>query len=685
MMSSMHKKALTLALLAGSAATVGAAIAPSAQYQYQPQQAQPMQAAPQPVQQYQPQQAYRPAMQPVSPRITAAIERWSSLRQTDSLPFSSYASFLTSHRGWPGEAAMRRTAERAIDPMTTRPGEITSFFRTLPPLTTLGHARHAFALQAEGNLNEARAAARRAWLGGAMPKTDEDRLLSLLGSSFTQTDHDERTEMLLDNRDTQSAQRMLPLTSFARRPVYEARLALQTNAADAASRYSALGSTASSDAGVIMDRANWLRRGMQGVSARSLLAQSRSLTTRPRNAEKWFETLLVNAQGAANDRNWLTAYQIASQVDDAYAPGTRVIDRPTGERDEYTSLTWLAGTTALHRLNRPADAAALFLKYARGGRSTQVLTKGLYWAGRAAQQAGQSAQATGYFEEAARHPELFYGQLALERLGRSVPAPAAAPVAPTEAQRAAFQTRDLVEATRVLGLMGRWDDQSLFVRTLSEQVETDADRALAMELARSIGRQDLGVWVARNARNAGTPFYVRGGYPEARIPAAQSHLWSLANGIIRQESSFDRAAVSHAGARGMMQLMAPTARELAGKMGVGYDFARLTRDPDYNVMLGSRYFENLLSYWGGNTALAVASYNAGMGNVRRWVNENGDPRMSGVDIIRWIEEIPFTETKGYVQRVLENAVVYDALNPSRARAPERTRLSYYLGKSGRPG
>ncbi len=687
-MSSMHRKALTLALLSASAATIGATLAPQAYTSSAPR---PAQVQPLPVQapQYQPQQSYQPAVPTVSPRISSAIERWSSLRQTDSLPFSSYASFLTSYRGWPGEAAMRRTAERAIDPMSTPPSEVTSYFRLLPPLSTTGEARHALALVALGNIAEARAAARRAWLGGYMQKGDEDRILSLFGSYLTQQDHDQRTAALLDNGGADSrasAQRILGLVSAAKRPLFEARIALQANAADAGSRYAMLGSAANGDAGLIMDRANWLRRGMQGAAARSLLAQPRSLVTRPQAVEKWFETLLTQARGAASDRNWLTAYQIASQVDDAYGPGIQVIDRSAGERDEYTSLTWLAGTTALHRLNRPADAASMFLKYARGGRSSQVLTKGLYWAGRAAQQAGQSAQATAYFTEAAAFPELFYGQLALERLGRTVPAPAAAPpLAPTEAQRAAFQQRDLVQATRVLGLMGRWDDQSLFVRTLSENVDTDADRALAMELARTIGRQDLGVWVARNARNEGTPFYVRTGYPEVRIPGPQSHLWSLAHGIIRQESSFDRAAVSHAGARGMMQLMPATARELSGKMGLGYELGRLTRDPDYNVTLGSRYFEQLLNYWGGNTALAVASYNAGMGNVGRWVRENGDPRMSGVDIVRWIEEIPFTETKGYVQRVLENAVVYDAINPARARAPERTRLSYYLGKSGRPG
>ena len=690
MMSSMHSKALTLALLLGSAAAVGAVVAPRAQYQY-PVQTAPVRAAPAPMQQYQPQQSYQPAYQPsyqgVSPRISSAIERWSSLRQSDNLSFSSYASFLTSYRGWPGEAGLRRSAERAIDPMSTRPGEITSFFRIFPALTPTGHARHALALQAEGNLPEARAAARRAWTAGYLLPQDESQLMGLFGSSLTPQDHDARIAALLDANGADSrasAQRMIGFASPERRPLLQARLALQTNAPDADSLYSALGPAGASDAGLLMDRAEWLRRGSQSVAARALLARSRSLANRPQNVEKWYETLLSHARASAADRNWQTAYQIASQLDDAYAPGVRVIDRSEGERDEYTSLAWLAGTTALQQLNRPADAATMFLKYARGGRSTQVLTKGLYWAGRAAVQAGQMSQAMGYFEEAARHPELFYGQLALERLGRSVPAPAATPAA-TDAERSAFRTRDLVEATRLLGLMGRHEDQSLFVRALSAQVETPTEKALAMELAGSIGRQDLGVWVARNARNSGNPFYVRGGYPEARVPSAQSHLWSLAHGIIRQESSFDRAAVSHMGARGMMQLMLPTAREEAGKMGVSYEPSRLIGDPEYNIMLGSHYFERLLNQWNGNTALAVASYNAGAGNVRKWVNANGDPRMPGVDIVRWIEEIPFSETKGYVQRVLENAVVYDALNPGRARAPERTRLSYYLGKSGRPG
>ena len=698
MMSSMHKKALALALTTVSVAAV-AAVAPKAgvglialQTQGNYVQPQPQPQATRNYVQPLPQQQAAPMFRPYQPtyptsgQAGAALSQWRSLRQSDGLPFSSYASFLTRHRGWPGETAMRKTAERAIDPNTTRPSEVTSYFRIQPALTATGHARHAFALMAEGNPSGARMAARQAWLAGVLQRQDEDRLLAQFGSSFTAADHDARMETLLANGDTQSAQRTLAWASPGRRAVYDARLALQAESSEAPSKVAMLGSLANTDAGVLMDRAKYLRETNQSVAARALLAQRRTLTTRPGDAEKWFETLLSMAKAAANDRNWITAYQIASQVDDAYAPGTVISRQTAGERDDYTSLTWLAGTVALQRLNRPSDAAGMFLRYARGGRSAQVTTKGLYWAGRAAEAAGQAAQANSYFAEAANYPELFYGQLAMERIGRTVPAPPLmVGVQPTEVDRAAFNRRDIVEATRMLGQMGSWEDQSLFVRTLAETAETQRDRILTAELARTIGRADLGVWLARSARNDGEPFYARAAYPEARIPAAQSQYWSLANGIIRQESSFDRAAVSPVGARGMMQLMPGTAREVAGKIGLSYDAGRLTRDPEYNIQMGSYYFAQLMNSWGGSAPLAVASYNAGAGNVRKWIRENGDPRMPGVDVIRWIEEIPFSETRGYVQRVLENAVVYDAIDPSRARAPERTRLSYYLGKNGRPG
>lgn len=682
MMSSMHKKAILPIVLLGSAA-VGATLAPRVTAPVRPLPA-AAQTAPLIVPQNV--QIPRPAPVSASPAISSALARWNSLRQSDNLPFSAYASFLRSHRGWPGETAMRKTAERAIDPIGTPASEVTSYFRVHSPLTPTGHARHAFALLAEGRVEEARTAARKAWHGGVLPRTDEDRLLGQFGSALTQADHDKRMGQLLDNRDTVSAGRTLPLASPAMQPIFAARIALQTGSADASGRLAQAGAGASSDAGLLLDRARWLRDGNQGAAARALFAQPRQLATRPTDVEKWYEMMLVLARGAAADRNHLQAYQIASQIDDAYPAGVAVSDQSTGVRDDYTSLAWLAGTTALHELNRPADAARMFAAYARGGRSAQVTTKGLYWAGRAAQASGQGALATSYFSEASAFPELFYGQLALERLGRPVPAPAPANLLqPSPNDRAAFQSRDMVQAIRLLGQLGSWQDQSVFVRHIAETLDNPIDRVMAMEFARQVGRPDLSVWVARSARNAGVPFYNRLGYPEARIPAGQSNYYSLANGIIRQESSFDRAAMSPVGARGMMQLMPGTAQEVARKLSLSYDLGRLTRDPEYNIQMGSFYFAGLMDQWGGSAPLAVASYNAGAGNVRKWVRQYGDPRMPGVDVVRWIEQIPFSETRGYVQRVLENAVVYDAMNPSRARTPATTRLSAYLGKSNRPG
>lgn len=678
----MHRKAIAIGLLgvsAGSLAAVATNVVPSHIAKVLPvavQSATQFAPPPPPVPAYPP--AYR-----ISPSLSSALASWNSLRQSDSYPFSSYASFLIGHPGWPGEASMRKTAEKA-DTSAASPSQVIAFFRAFPPLTPAGHARLASALLATGQRDEARSAAVAAWRGGVMSQTDEQRLLGAFAGALSQEDHDRRMDVLLAGGDRQSAMRVLPLTSPTRRPLFETRLALQTRASDASARLAALGSSFAGDSGLIQDRAKWLRNSNQFLAARMSIAQRPALVSPAADAEAWYETLLTMARGAADDNQWSTAWQIASRLDDAYPAGTDVSARPYGERDAYTSLAWIAGTAALNRLGRPADAIGMFERYARAARSPQTRSKGFYWAARAAFAAGQTQQSNAYLEQAATAQDQFYGQLALERLGRGVEPPPPSPVQPGTAERAAFAARPIVEATRVLGQMGQYGDQTLFVRALAQQAETDSDRALAAELGRQIGRADLGVWVAREARTKGATYYARPGFPEVQLSPAYTRHWTLAHAITRQESSFDRSAISSAGARGMMQLMPGTAREVAGKLGLPYQFASLTSDPSYNMTLGTSYLSTLLDQWGGNAVLAVASYNAGTGNVRRWINQNGDPRSPGADTVRWIEAIPFSETRNYVQRVLENAVVYDSMNPQRPYGAPSNRLSYYLGKSG-PG
>ena len=609
--------------------------------------------------------------------VNGAIQDWRRLRQSSGYAFADYARFLLANPDWPGESGLRRSAEKAMRP-GENPATVLGFFQTNQPTTGNGWARLSESLAAQGRAVEALAAAREGWAASGLSGADEVALYQRFGGQFTTADHDRRVDRLLIDRDPQNARRMLVSASPARRPAFAARVAMQLRSPDVEQQYNLVSGQVTADAGLMQDRARYLREAGWESAMRQLLARPHSFTYRPVDTEKWYELLLSAAQGAARERQHTLAYNIARQVDDALPAGAQPALQPYGVRDDYTSLTWLAGVTALRGLNRPADAVPMFDRYARGGRSLQVVAKGTYWAGRSASQAGRFAEATTYFSRAAAYPELFYGQLALERLGRPVPVPGTGAVVPTPLQRQAFQTRRLVRALQALNAGGYRTEAALFVRALSESLHNDGDRLLAMELGTQIGRPDLAVWTARSARNDGAAFFVRQGFPNLSQQLADPTLWSLAHGITRQESSFDRTAVSGAGARGLMQLMPGTAAEQAGKMGYGYDAARLTSDPAYNVMLGSAYFRRLLTQWNGSYPLAIASYNAGAGNVRKWINNNGDPRRPGGDIVAWIEDIPFSETRGYVQRVLENTVVYDRLNPRPTVQPRH--LSYFLGK-----
>ena len=617
-----------------------------------------------------------------APSVAYSLDQWRRLRQSSGYSFADYASFLIANPDWPDASKMRRWAEKAMRSGESAPTVI-AFFARAKPQTGNGWARLAEAYSASGRSTEALDAARNAWASADLSDTDEQAIWARYGASFTRADHDRRIDALLFDKQPSEAARFLALASPGRQQVFATRVALLQNASDAETRYQAVMGSVTSDAGLMMDRARYLRAHNYDRSAQDLMARTHHFTLKPADPDRFYEMLLALADDAASARNWNTAYNITRQIDDVLPPGSQVADQSLGVRDAYTDLAWLGGKVALERMRQPASALPMFDRYARAGRSLQVQTKGYYWAGRAALGAGNFQTANAYFQRAGAYPDLFYGQLALERLGRSVPAPPTAlpQYTTTSIQRAAFNSRRLVQAMRILGQQGRSTEQALFVQALANSLDSDVDRNLALELAQQLGRQDLPVWVARIARIKGSSFYVRQAYPMLSATVA-SNLWSLAHGISRQESSFDPYALSHAGARGMMQLMTGTARDQANKMGVGFDSYKLLSDPRYNVMLGSAYFQHMLDIWDGSVPLAVASYNAGSGNVGKWVRAYGDPR-GKVDVVAWIEAIPFDETRGYVQRVIENTVVYDSMRGPQAQQTA-LHVSRYLGKN-QPG
>ena len=613
-----------------------------------------------------------------------ALIEWRRLTQDQNASFDRLSRFLMANKGWPDAEKMRVRAEKAIAVDSYDPARTLAYFTAYPPKTPSGQLRLALALNASGRRDEANAAVRRAWVGGSLSDDEISRVLSFFPGALTLADHDARMDKLLWSNDIAGATRQLGFTSPQKRAIFAARLAMRSGAVDAAMQAAAVEAANPSilrtDAGYITAKATWLRRSGRVGEARALLAGPRQLAAAPLDAEEWLETLLTNARIADEAGDKMSAYNIASRLDDALPPGTVVRETPLGVRDDYTSLAWLAGQIALKDIGRPADAARMFRAYGDAARSAQTRTKGYYWAGRAELAAGKRDAANAEFADAAQHYDQFYGQLSLERLHRPQPKPLPEPtIQVSAAERTAFDDDRLVRAARALGEIGAWREQSLFLRALAQEATTPADHVLAGQLAKQIGRPDLGVMIGRSAQANSLDAVEVSGFPTVRVPAGHENNWTFIHAISRQESQFDRQAISHAGARGMMQLMPGTAREVAGKLGLSYDASALTTDSSYNMTLGSTYFQQMLRYFGGSYPLAVAAYNAGPGNVNKWLRANGDPRTGSINMVDWIEAIPIFETKNYVQRVLENAVVYDTLRDDGRKLPDAP-LSFYLGK-----
>jgi len=212
-----------------------------------------------------------------------------------------------------------------------------------------------------------------------------------------------------------------------------------------------------------------------------------------------------------------------------------------------------------------------------------------------------------------------------------------------------------------------------------KQAESEPAKVVVADLPRDLGRRDLGVFLGQAAHIDGHGIYRTTAYPLIPVPVGSN--WTMVHAISRQESQFAMNAVSHAGARGLMQLMPGTAGEQARKMGMDYDRQALITDAGYNLMLGDGYFRRMLEYYGGSYPLAIGAYNAGPGRINEWLRANGDPRTGAIDWVEWIERIPAKfETRNYIQRVLENAVVYEAMQPQRARFKGANPLSQFMGK-----
>ena len=618
--------------------------------------------------------AASPMAGPPRDTLLDAVVTWDRLRR-DSGPasFAEISGFLQAYRGWPVETALRRRAEKLID-ATVSPEARLKYFALFPPLGPLAQFRLAEAQLATGRSAEAAASARAAWGSAGLDAATEGELQARFGSVLTPIDHLTRTDWLLWSGQTSAAARLLPLIPADRQAWAAARIALRTGAGDADARWQALPPAVQHDAGIVLDRALYLRAHGDADAARTLLGAYNEAPGLVLDPDSWLKARLEFARAAFRDGRYDAAYRIAANHH-ALPLGRPLSEHSLGLRQLLIDTEWTAGWLALRKLNRATDALPHFDAVRLTALTPVSQARGDYWFGRAAEAAGMASDAHDAYAAAAVHVDYFYGQLAAEKLGNWT-LPAAAPVTMRAEARAAFNRDDFVRITRALGDLGDRTRQTLFMKALVDRADTGEAQRLLGDLGRELDRADLGVLTGKAAHADGELSIIDIAYPQLSLPATLDGSWTMIHAIARQESQFDRAAISRANARGLMQLLPGTAADTAAKLGLPYSTPRLTDDPVYNVTLGAAYFGRIRDQFGGSHVLAVAAYNAGPGNARKFIALNGDPRDAGVDAVDWVEQIPFSETRDYVQRVLANAVVYDQLHPATAHAGGR--LARYL-------
>ena len=577
------------------------------------------------------------------------ILRWLEMTKSgNSYRFSQIVDFVNKNPDWPRLKTLRNRAEEAITE-TTPTHVVLTWFANRPPRTTDGKIAYGQALIASGRRNEGYTLLRDAWVNGRFSRRDEVLFMRQYRRRFTELDHWERLDNLLWNGHHREARRMFRRVSVGHRAVATARIRLRGRRGGVDSAIARIPASLRRDPGFLYERLRWRRRKGRDLDALEILKNPPSNMVRP---DLWSKERVILARRLLAD----------GKIADAYR-AVRNHGLDFRHRARFAEAEWLAGWIALRYLKQGKEAQQRFEGLYRAVQFPVSKARAAYWAGRAAKANNNVSTARDWFERAARHPTTYHGQLATQELGKNIH-PSPEPIAPSRREKKQFENHELTKAVRFLSALGQRKHMRTFLLRLSRIGKSPGHRVLAGDLARSIGRLDLAVWVARHAQRDGAVL-LNMGYPLFQMPEGNPER-ALLLAIARQESNFYAGAISHAGARGIMQLMPRTARVVARSSRIRYSRSRLVRDPAYNIRLGRRYLRDMLSKFSGSYVLAVAAYNAGPSAVARWLRQNGDPRNGVDDPIDWIELIPYQETRTYVQRVLGNLQVFrNRLQPGR--------------------
>ena len=510
------------------------------------------------------------------------------------------------------------------------------------PQTAQGVKLLARAHLALGQRDAARAVLSPFWRTEKLEASDEAAIIKEFGDVLSSADHRFRMERMLYAERPKAAQRVAGLAGA--KELADAWAAVLRGDKKAGKLLDAV-PQAQRSAGYLFAEAKYLRRTKKFSEAAAVMLKAPRDKAALVDPDEWWTERRVLARELVDHGDIKTAYRL-------------VAAHSAEQTNNIVDAEFHAGWYALRGLGDAKAAATHFARIAAVADGPLSLSRAYYWLGRAAE-AGGPGNASAYYQKAAVFGTAFYGQLAAAKIGSSR-IPIDYPE-PSSVDRQNFAGREAVRAIGRLEDAGYPARADILYRDLAKQMVSPGELALLAAMAEQRGDHFLALRVGKIAASRGLAIGALS-HPVGVIPASANISGAgeaLAYAIARQESEFNIAAVSGAGARGLLQLLPGTAREVAKRSGMPYSKERLTTDAGYNATLGAAFLAEQLGRFDGSYVLTFAGYNAGPRRAREWVAKYGDPRGKSLDaVVDWIERIPFTETRGYVQRVMENYEVY---------------------------
>jgi soluble lytic murein transglycosylase len=575
------------------------------------------------------------------------LVEWFILRHPDGeANFNRFAAFIADNPHWPSMALFRRRAEVRLWQERSDAATVRRFIAR-QPASAKGRFALARVLLAEGDRDGAARLVREAWRSDELSDRAETEAFEAFRDLLTGEDHRARMDKRIGAKDFSGASRAARRLGDQDRSIVKACAAVAANATKALDLLDGVATEARQDLGYTLCRISWMVRQNRLEDATQLMLAAAPETMALQDTDEWWRQRRLLARKLLDQGKFQNAYQV---VRDAALPA-----------NEYyrADFHFMPGWIALRYLNDPATARAHFAHIDDGASNPIVLARANYWRGRGAEAIGAKDEMRASYEAAARYPTAYYGQLARAKLGLDKielrlplqPDPVNLPQALDELVRAADMLYTLGEGDVVLYFVTDLAEQSADVTALAALGELTGRRNDARAMLQ-IGKAALGRGLALDPYAFPTI-----GIPQ-HSPIGPQIDRSIIYSVARTESAFDQRDKSPANAVGLMQVTPEAGRDTAKRFGVSYDWERMVSDPVYNTQMGAAELSALLQEYKGCHIMTFAGYNAGRGRVRDWVKLYGDPRDPNVDAIDWVERIPFSETRNYVQRVMENLQVY---------------------------